>query len=354
MENLKINETPVRTSRNFNINNIKLENVEIPEKIKPFENILIENENSNIKIDNKTIKTDLVYGISKQFVENIKDNANQNININVDGNNKKEVKLNFEFNSKNNELQENIQINANKNSKATIIIKYISKDSNYNFHNGIIKTNAKSNSDINIILINFLNNNSNNFISIENNFEESAKIKYTIIDFGGKNSITNYYSNLLGEKSENEINTIYLGQDGQLFDLNYIAELRGQKSNVNIEVQGALKDNSKKHFKGTIDFKKGCKKSKGNENEACMLLSKKAKSIALPMLLCSEEDVEGNHSSSAGKADEKELFYIMSRGFSLKDAMKLIVRARFNKIIEKIKNEEIKNEVLEEIDKRLD
>ena len=354
MENLKINETPVRTSRNFNINNIKLENVEIPEKIKPFENILIENENSNIKIDNKTIKTDLVYGISKQFVENIKDNANQNININVDGNNKKEVKLNFEFNSKNNELQENIQINANKNSKATIIIKYISKDSNYNFHNGIIKTNAKSNSDINIILINFLNNNSNNFISIENNFEESAKIKYTIIDFGGKNSITNYYSNLLGEKSENEINTIYLGQDGQLFDLNYIAELRGQKSNVNIEVQGALKDNSKKHFKGTIDFKKGCKKSKGNENEACMLLSKKAKSIALPMLLCSEEDVEGNHSSSAGKADEKEVFYIMSRGFSLKDAMKLIVRARFNKIIEEIKNEEIKNEILEEIDKRLD
>lgn len=354
MENLKINETPVRTSRNFNINNIKLENVEIPEKIKPFENILIENENSNIKIDNKTIKTDLVYGISKQFVENIKDNANQNININVDGNNKKEVKLNFEFNSKNNELQENIQINANKNSKATIIIKYISKDSNYNFHNGIIKTNAKSNSDINIILINFLNKNSNNFISIENNFEESAKIKYTIIDFGGKNSITNYYSNLLGEKSENEINTIYLGQEGQLFDLNYIAELRGKKSNVNIEVQGALKDNSKKHFKGTIDFKKGCKKSKGNENEACMLLSKKAKSIALPMLLCSEEDVEGNHSSSAGKADEKEVFYIMSRGFSLKDAMKLIVRARFNKIIEEIKNEEIKNEILEEIDKRLD
>ena len=41
-------------------------------------------------------------------------------------------------------------------------------------------------------------------------------------------------------------------------------------------------------------------------------------------------------------------------GLSLKDAMKLIVRARFNKIIEEIKNEEIKNEILEEIDKRLD
>ena len=59
------------------------------------------------------------------------------------------------------------------------------------------------------------------------------------------------------------------------------------------------------------------------------------------MLLCSEEEVEGNHSSSAGKIGEKELFYIMSRGFELKEAMKLMVRARFNKILENIKNEEV-------------
>lgn len=73
-------------------------------------------------------------------------------------------------------------------------------------------------------------------------------------------------------------------------DLNYIVHLRGEKTNVDIDVQGALKDSSKKNFKGTIDFKKGCKKAKGNENEYCMLLSDKAKSIALPMLLCTEAD----------------------------------------------------------------
>ena len=71
------------------------------------------------------------------------------------------------------------------------------------------------------------------------------------------------------------------------------------------------------------------------------------------MLLCKEEDVEGNHSTAAGKIDEKSLFYIMSRGFSRNDAMKLVVRARFNKILEKIKNQELKEEILEEIDKKL-
>ena len=85
-----------------------------------------------------------------------------------------------------------------------------------------------------------------------------------------------------------------------------------------------------------------------------MLLSDTAKSLALPMLLCSEEEVEGNHSSSAGKIGPKELFYIMSRGFELKEAMKLMVKAKFNEIIQTIKNVDLKNEIIEEIEKRLD
>lgn len=55
-----------------------------------------------------------------------------------------------------------------------------------------------------------------------------------------------------------------------------------------------------------------------------------------------------------GKIGEKELFYIMSRGFELKEAMKLLVKAKFNKILENIDNEVLQDEILQEIDKRLD
>ena len=85
-----------------------------------------------------------------------------------------------------------------------------------------------------------------------------------------------------------------------------------------------------------------------------MLLSDEARSIALPMLLCSEEDVVGSHSTSAGKIDNKELFYILSRGFSLKEAQKLLVKAKFNSILESIKDETLKEKIVEKIDKRLD
>ncbi len=188
---------------------------------------------------------------------------------------------------------------------------------------------------------------------MENVIYDNANLQYTVIDIGGKESISNYYSNLIGESSKNNLKTIYLGGKNQIKDLNYIVELRGEKSSVDIDVQGALKENAKKNFKGTIDFKKGCKKAKGNENEFCMLLSDKAKSIALPMLLCTEDDVEGNHGTASGKVDNKQLFYIMSRGLSYNEAIKLIVRANFNKILEKIKNEQLMNEIINEIDNKL-
>ena len=284
----------------------------------------------------------------------MKTQSNQNLKLTIDDKENSETQVEFKFDDENSVLLDNIEIIANENTKSTIIIKYTSNEYIEGFHNGIIRVNAKQNSNLNIILINLMNTKSNNFIAIENTFEANSKVNYMIVDFGGKNSITNYYSNLTGENADNQLNTIYLGKENQLFDLNYIGELKGRKSNIDIEVQGALKDMAKKHFKGTIDFKKGCKKATGNENESCMLLSETAKSLALPMLLCSEEEVEGNHSSSAGKIGEKELFYIMSRGFELKEAMKLMVKARFNKILENIQNEDLKEEILQEIDKRLD
>lgn len=348
---IKLNETPVRTSRNFNINNIKLEDINIPEKLEPFNNLRIVGD---IETSENIENTELTYGVGEKLIKQAQNNSNKKIRININKKIENAILLDFEFDKENTDLAENIEIILEENSSANIILKYETQDIENFYHNGIIKVISKNNSELNITIVNLLNKESNNFMSINNTIYENSKVNYSIVDFGGKNSITNYYSNLKGNLSENKISAIYLGTDNQTFDLNYIGELRGEKSNIDIEVQGALRDTAKKHFKGTIDFKKGSKKAQGNENEFCMLLSDKARSIALPMLLCSEEDVEGNHSSAAGKVDDKQLFYIMSRGFSQKEAMKLIVKAKFNTILETIKDGKLKHEIIEEIDKRLD
>lgn len=379
MPDLKLNETPVRTARNFNCNNIVLKDLKIPENYKAFNNIEIDIDNSKIDLEEEISSSKLTYGLGDLLEEQAMKSPNKKIKLNIKGKSNKESIISFNFNEENKNLIDNIEIIAEENSKANIFIKYSFSNStacknancenimcekgknseklnnsyeNY-YHNGIIRLFAKANSSIKLTVVNLLNEVSQNFLSIENNLQENANLGFCIVDFGGKNSITNYYTNLEGEASKNNLNAIYLGKDEQVFDLNYIGALRGKKSVMNIEVQGALNGKSKKNFKGTLDFKRGAKKAKGDENEFCMLLSDTAKSLALPMLLCEEEDVEGNHSTAAGKLGGKELFYIMSRGFNKKEAMKLIVRAKFNKILDTISKEDLKNEILKEIDNRL-
>lgn len=338
---MRLNETPVRTSNNFNINNIELD-IDIPNNLNKFETIEIIKENCIISQDATNIK--LTYGTGLKVK-----NSNNNLKIVTEGQNAN-VKLVYNFDDNNLNLVNNIEILAEND--LNLVIQYISNTNSRCFHNGIIKLKAKEN--VNVTIVNMLNELSDNFESIESIIENDAKVNYTIIDIGAKNSISNYYANALGEKCENNVKTIYLGTQNQLKDINYIVDINGQESSAYIDVQGALKDESKKNFKGTINFKKGCKKAKGNENEFCMLLSDKAKSLALPMLLCTEDDVEGNHSTASGRVDNKDLFYIMSRGISYKDAIKLFVKAKFNQIIQTIKDEQLKQEILEQIDRRLD
>ena len=272
---LKLNETPVRTANNFRINNIEIDS-QIPENISEFKNIKISKQYS--LINESVSKSPLIYGVSKD----IEQKANSKIKIE---NNEKtdNVKITYTFDDNNLVLFNQIDIVANKD--INIVIEYNSNTNKRCFHSGIIKTFARNKSKVNVTIINFLNDLSDNLENVENTIEDESKVYHTIIDIGAKNSISNYYSNVAGKQAVNNLKTIYLGQGSQLKDLNYIVELTGKQSNVDIDVQGALKDKSIKHFKGTIDFKQGCSKSKGNENEYCMLLSDEAESTSLPMLL---------------------------------------------------------------------
>ncbi len=399
-----LNETPVRTSKNFNANDIEIKSIKVPDNVNSFLNrsiyinsdkktlLVAENDEDSNRLndlyeDSKVLVSELTkddfkvkFGVGEDVVKNCQSNTNQPIRIVAKENsNLVEANIEFLFDDDNKELLDTIELYAERNANLNVIINYIPREISEEFsekeknkqedesillesvnnstekyfHSGIIKVCGLENSKINITLVNMLNNSSTNFINVENKLLDNCELYFNIVDFGGKHSITNYFTDLFGKCSSNNLNTIYLGNNSQLFDLNYIAFCRGEKTNINIEVQGALKDEAIKHFKGTIDFKKGCKKAIGNENENCLLLSDKAKSLALPMLLCSEEDVEGNHSSSSGKAEPKELFYLMSRGISEKDAMKLLVRAKFNSIIDSFTNNEIKELIISAIDSKL-
>ena len=344
MEKYILNETPSRTSVNYGINDITIE-MDIPE-IKLFDNAMIiteDLEKIQIKTDNeidtkKKINSKLGLDVVKNYKTDIV--ISENIKISTP------IIIEYNFNEDNNVLIQEMNIILKNNAKADIIIKFNSEDQKEEYFN-YLKQNVtlEENAIANITIENMINKNSYSFIAIENEIKDNAQVEHILLELEGKNKISNYNSNLNGENSINNIKNIYLGTSNDVVDINYNMEVKGKNAKCNIESEGALSGCAKKNFKGTINFNEGCTNSIGKENENCIILSDKAQSKSLPMLLCHEENVEGEHGVSSGKLDESKLFYIMTKGISRKNAEKLIVKAKFNKIIEHVKDPKIKEDI---------
>lgn len=346
---MDINYSPILTTRNYGINSAKVDASVFCDKVFPFKNVNIEN-GDRFLVKNKNDEK-LLCMIGEEFDKQLRKNENVNLKFCVDENPKETIFIKFDFDQKNSTLVENVNFEIEKNVQANIVVTFEGNCKSY--HNGQLQFDCGENSCVNVVVVCDMTENSLNFLRFGGSVEKNAKLDLTIVDFGGQSDIHRFYAKLSGESAVSNLNSLYVASGKSFVDLNYEQDVFGKTCKADIQTIGALFGDARKHFKGTINFEKGCKKSVGCEDELCLMLSKNAKSKALPMLLCTEEDVEGKHSSSVGKVDDKQLFYVMSRGFSFSEAQKLIVQAKFDCILKNIFNEKLRKELVEKIDRKL-
>ena len=337
---MKLNELRSKTTNGFKVNNLDIEldiNELNTDKLYDINGIEI---SQIIKNEEITSKVGLTYS---KYLE---------LTITVDKVYDKPILVNYNFEN-NDSLVSKVIINYKKASSCDFIFNYKSLDSNKHFNYLVEEINTEEYSNGSITYINNLNDFSTNIMSFNDNVLEESTITHNLIDIGGSIRIYNSVLNSIGYKSKNYFNNIYLGRNNELIDINYDLKNIGKSSINNLKVEGCLKDNSKKVFRGIIDFVEGCTKSDGQENENCILLSDTCISRSVPILLCHEDDVIGAHGESSGKINEDKLFYLMSRGLSYEESTKLIVVSNFNSIINEIPDESIKEEILEIVEKRV-
>ncbi len=135
---------------------------------------------------------------------------------------------------------------------------------------------------------------------------------------------------LSGAKSQTEIQQTYQAKNRQRYDFNDNVRHIGRKTVCRIDVNGVLDDGASKLFRGTIDLQKGAVGADGAEYENVLMLGEAASNQTIPLILCSEEDVKGNHGATIGRLDENLLFYLSSRGLSEEQVCQMIASARLN------------------------
>ncbi len=176
---------------------------------------------------------------------------------------------------------------------------------------------------------------------------ENATFELLKLELGAGKVYAGCLTELEGKKSAFDAKIGYYTSVNQKLDMNYTVRHRGKKTESMMEVSGVLQDGSSKLFRGTIDFVPGCAGAKGTEREDVLLLGDDIVNQTIPLILCAEEDVEGNHGASMGDLDDATLFYLCSRGLSREEAERMVARARIDALNELVADEAVQKQVQE-------
>lgn len=251
-------------------------------------------------------------------------------------------------------MVDDLVIEAGEGSEATVILRYASDPGVKAEHTGRMRVMAQAGAKLQLIVVQTLSAGSVHTDAMEGIAEDGAQIDVIIAELGASRVFTSCNLTLAGVGSGTNLDVIYLGENERTLDITTRVEHRGKKTLSAIRAKGILLKGSRKVLRDTLDFVKGSSGSKGREEESVLLLSPDMRNISVPLLLCGEDDVEGEHAASSGRLDEKTLFYLMSRGIDEPGAKKLLAQAAFASIVEKIPDAVLREVILDTVTAAID
>ncbi len=139
-----------------------------------------------------------------------------------------------------------------------------------------------------------------------------VNVRHSIL--GSQLSLIGLASDLRGDESQIAVDTRYLGHDDQKLDFNYIITHHGRNTQSNMDANGVLSGTCEKTLRGTIDLIRGGKGAAGNETETVLLADEDVVNHTVPVILCGEDDVAGNHGATIGHVRPEQRFYLKCRG----------------------------------------
>ncbi len=346
-----LNKMPVPTWNNLKINFSEKSLFEPENEIRTFDLVKSSISGDVKELDDIRLFEDIDTGIGKALTDFAEGYANSKHYLLIEGINNK-VNYEFMLNNDNPVLIDEHKYYLKSGSSVTIIQNYLSDSEGKFKHAGSTRLYLESGADVTLIQVQFLNKNTEHFSDIGIELEKDAKATIIRVEMGAEFVVSGCMAKMKGENSDIDVNTLYYGDRDRIFDFNDVVRHFGKKTNSVIKAQGALFDNSKKIYRGTIDFVRGSKSAIGDEAENTLVFSPNVINKSAPLILCQEHDVEGHHSASIGRIDEGLMFYMQTRGFEKEEIMQMMIESNFNPTIDKIPDENIKESILRCISRR--
>lgn len=173
--------------------------------------------------------------------------------------------------------------------------------------------------------------------------DRDASIQWTIAALGSRFSQVSQRVSLVGDGAYSQVNGVLFTQDSQQLTYNTVQHHQAPHCRSDFLYKAALQDKSRTVWRGMIDVDRNAQKTDGYQRNDNLLLSDQARADSIPGLEILADDVRCTHGSTSGKVDEELVFYAQSRGFTRKEAIRMIVTGFFQQIFDRITIESVRD-----------
>ena len=163
-----------------------------------------------------------------------------------------------------------------------------------------------------------------------------AHLQWTSAAMGSRLSKVNQHVVLDGEGARSQMNGVLFTENKQ--HLSYHTQQYHKQANCYSDFlyKAALQDKSHTVWRGMIKVDEQAQQTDGYQRNDNLLLSNSSRADSIPGLEIEADDVRCTHGSTTGKVDEEMIYYAQCRGFTRKEAMRLIVTGFFQQIFDRI------------------
>ncbi len=158
---------------------------------------------------------------------------------------------------------------------------------------------------------------------------------------------------LIGKGADGRVSGMFYADQTQHLSYNTLQRHLAPRTTSDLLFKGALNGKSRSVWRGMIYVAPGAQHTDGYQANRNLLLNSGARSDSIPGLEILNNDVRCTHGSTAGKIDQEQLFYLLSRGIARKEAEQLVIRGFFSDVLSRFSLPEVGEAVWSTIESRL-
>lgn len=240
-----------------------------------------------------------------------------------------------------------------KNSHVVVNEHLTTVGTRKNVMNCITEIIAQENSQVTVTAIDELGADTTAYIERHAYASDHAIVDWAMGLMNKGHTIANFDTDLNGVGAQADTKIVAVTANDQRMGVNTKITNRGQHTTGHILQHGVILGTSELVYNGIGDIIHGASGSKAEQENRLLMMSDEAHGNANPILLIDENDVLAGHSASVGQVDEKQLYYLMSRGLQRKSAERLVIRGFLGAVLSAIPNQKIRQQLVGIIERKL-